>query len=232
MTSSGFAVCCSARASSMSSEISVVISPDLLDDVREQPPSLPARECTVAREDLDVRPQARERRPELVGRVRHELPLRAGRLLERSEHRVERRGETAQLVAPADVDPLGQVSGLGDALGGLGEPTNGSERRPRHHEAESRGERRSRPPAMRSRRSPRCLSVSSTSVSGRATCTAYPGEYGNVSTRRCVPSTSMSSLKELGRFPRATASSASPTGSGVLSPGGRIVLPFDFTTWT
>ncbi len=33
----------------------------------------------------------------------------------------------------------------------------------------------------------------STSVSGRATCTAAPGPYANVKTRRCVPSTVTSS---------------------------------------
>ena len=72
---------------------------ELLDDVREQTLALAGRQRSVAGEHLDVRPQARQRRSQLVRRVRDELPLRARRLLERAEHRVEARREPAQLVA-------------------------------------------------------------------------------------------------------------------------------------
>ena len=59
------------------------------------------RQRLVAGEHLDVRAQARQRRPQLVRRVGDELPLRARRVLERAEHRVERRGEPRELVVAA-----------------------------------------------------------------------------------------------------------------------------------
>src|SRR5207248_5103908 len=61
---------------------------ELLDDVAQEPLALTRWQRALAREHLDVRAQARDRRSQLVRRVRDELPLRARRLLERSEHRV------------------------------------------------------------------------------------------------------------------------------------------------
>ena len=69
-------------------------------------------------------------------RVRHELPLRARRLLERTEHRVEAVREPAELVTAARVDPLRQVAGLRHRLGRLGQPPDGSERRARDDQPE------------------------------------------------------------------------------------------------
>ena len=71
------------------------------------------------REHLDVRPQARQRRAQLVRRVLDELALPLLRLVERLEHRVERRGEPAELVVAGHVDALGQVAGRAHALGRL-----------------------------------------------------------------------------------------------------------------
>ena len=124
---------------------------ELLDDVVQQPLALAGRQLAVAREHLDVRAQAGQRRAELVRRIGHELGLRARRFLERAEHRVEAPGETAQLVPALRVDPLREVSGLGHGLGRLGETAHGRERCARDEQTE-RG-RRTRSPPHRSRAS-------------------------------------------------------------------------------
>ena len=90
--------------------------------------ALAGRKLAVAREHLDVRPQARQRRAELVRGVRDELAARARRFLEGAEHHVEAAREAGQLVPSLDLDPLGQVSGLGHRLGRLGQPPDGCER--------------------------------------------------------------------------------------------------------
>ena len=77
-----------------------------------------------------------ERGSELVRRVGHELAAGAGRFLECAEHRVEARREPADLVATSDLDPAGEVAGLGHVFSGLGQPTDGSERGPRDRQAE------------------------------------------------------------------------------------------------
>src|SRR2546427_782990 len=54
---------------------------ELLDHVAQQPFPLYRRQRALAREDLDVGPQAGERRPQLVRGVGDELALCAARLL-------------------------------------------------------------------------------------------------------------------------------------------------------
>src|SRR5207244_2911966 len=81
----------------------------LLDDVAEKAFAFTCRKRALTRENLDVRPQARQRRAQLVRSICDELTLSARRFLECTEHRVEAAGEPAELVAPSDLDTLGQV---------------------------------------------------------------------------------------------------------------------------
>ena len=113
---------------------------ELLDDVREQTAAILWWQRSVAREHLDVRAHARERRSQLVRRVRHELTLRARRFLQRTEHRVEARREPAQLVLALDVDPLGQVLCLRHPFDRGREPLDGSERGTRDEQPEDSGD--------------------------------------------------------------------------------------------
>ena len=79
---------------------------ELLDDVGEQPFPLARRQRALAGEHLDVGPEARERRAQLVRGVGDELSLLARRLLERGQHRVEACTEPAQLVSAGRLDPF------------------------------------------------------------------------------------------------------------------------------
>ena len=56
------------------------------------------RRLAMAKRQLELRPQERERRPQLVPGVRDELPLALERRLQAAEHRVQGRGEPLQLV--------------------------------------------------------------------------------------------------------------------------------------
>ncbi len=73
-------------------------------------------------------------------RVGDELALRPRRVLERAQHRVEARGEPAELVAAAGVDALREVAGLRDVLRRAGQPAHGCEGRARHEQAEGDGD--------------------------------------------------------------------------------------------
>ena len=75
-----------------------------------------------------------------MGGVGDELPLRARGVLERGEHRVERRGEPRELVAARDLDPAGEVARLGHVLGRAGEPAHGREQRRGDDQAERGGD--------------------------------------------------------------------------------------------
>ena len=78
------------------------------------------RHRVVAREHLDVRAQARERRAQLVRGVGDELALRPRRVLERLEHRVERRRRAARARRCPDASIRArEVVGLGHVLGRL-----------------------------------------------------------------------------------------------------------------
>ena len=110
-------------------------------DVAEDPLAFLGRHVGLAREHLDVRPHAGERRPQLVARVGDELALLLTRRGQRTEHRVEARGEATELVAPLDVDRRVEVLRLGDVLGGGGESFDGTQHGPGDDEAEEPGER-------------------------------------------------------------------------------------------
>ena len=100
-------------------------------EIVEQAPALLGIESDVAAQDVDVRLQARQRRTQLVRRVGDEAPLRLERLLERREHRVERRAQGCELVVPALRDALARLAGLGDSLGGRRQPAHRGEGRAR-----------------------------------------------------------------------------------------------------
>ena len=147
---------------------------DLLDEVVQQLLARLRRQLVPAREDLDVRLQAGERRAQLVRGVGHELPLRPARVLERAEHRVEARRQPAELVVAGRgrLDPLREIPRLGDRFRRRGQPAHGRQRGARDQQAERGRDRRSRPAAIRIRKSVIRCSVRVTSVSGRAICTA------------------------------------------------------------
>ena len=109
---------------------------ELLDHVAEQALPFRGRERALSGEDFDVRPQAGQRRAQLMRGVGDELPLGAARLLQSAEHGVEARGETAELVLAARLDPLREITGLGHVLGRLGQAAHRSESCLRDGEAE------------------------------------------------------------------------------------------------
>ena len=119
---------------------------ELRDDVGQELLALPGRQPVAHREHLDVRPQARQRRPQLVRGVLHELALPLRGLVERLEHRVEGRGERADLVGALDGDPLAQVARRANALGGLAQVPERPQRRLRDEEARDRRRARFPPP--------------------------------------------------------------------------------------
>ena len=95
------------------------------------------------------------------------------RIVQRAEHRVEARREPAELVLAVRVDPLGQVAGLGDVLGRLGQPADRRER--------GTGDEQPEPGSDADRRPARSGSGPADArervvdfVSGRATWTAHP----------------------------------------------------------
>ena len=98
--------------------------------------------------------------------------------------------EPAELVAPVDLDPLGEVPRLGDALGVSVSFANGRERGARDDEPEpgrdddatGGDQEQEEPDAARATRRPRSAAV--------RPGLPRPGPYANVKTRRCVPSTS------------------------------------------
>ena len=63
-------------------------------EIGEQLPALRRVESLLLLQHLDVRLEARQRRSQLVRRVGDETALIFDRLLERRQHRVERRSET------------------------------------------------------------------------------------------------------------------------------------------
>ena len=210
------------RASSISSAISEVISPSCSTTSESSRLALLRRQRTVAGQHLDVRAEARQRRAQLVRRVGHELPLRAGRILERREHRVEARREPAELVPAADVDPLGQVAGLGHPLGRIRQPPHRRERGARDDEPERRGYADAGQPRSRMQERPHARErvVDLGQRAGRPG-RAYPGSYGTVRMRTCVPDDVARREKCPAASPRATAIARVRTGSSTSSHGVR-----------
>src|SRR5262249_13437028 len=98
-------------------------------EVVEQARLLLGLELDVATQDVDVRLQAGQRRPQLVRSVGDEAPLRLERLLERRQHRVERGAEGCDLVVSSLWNPLARLAGLGDSLGRRGQSAHRSKRR-------------------------------------------------------------------------------------------------------
>ncbi len=92
-------------------------------------------------ERLDVRPQAGDRRAQLVARVGHELALRLHGALQRVERRVEAARQAAELVIAVHVHALGRIGCVGQLLGSPGEAADRRERGARHHRGEPGAER-------------------------------------------------------------------------------------------
>ena len=147
----------------------------LLGDVAQQ--CLPVRggHGLVAREHLDVRAQAGQRRAQLVRRVGDELPLRPRRVLERAEHRVERRREPRELVGAGRVDAAREVARLRAPPRPSWSAAGRVRARPSRRPARARPRARSRRPTIRNRSTLIRSSAASTSSSGRAIWSASPG---------------------------------------------------------
>ena len=136
----------------------------------------PAAASSLACEHLDVRAQARQRRAQLVRGVGDELALRAARLLERGEHRVEARGEPAELVLGRRTRCAGRGRRVAvTLLGGLGEPPDRRERGARRRASPS-APASPIPPSATIRIRSACAGERVVDlVSGRATWSAKPG---------------------------------------------------------
>ena len=119
-------------------------------------PDVLGRRVRVAREHLELPPDDRERRAQLVRRVRDERRLAVEGVLEAVEHRVEGGGEVAQLVpGPPGVHAGGEVAAVhpvghrGHAAQRPGEPVaeRGGEREG-GHEREAPGQHERPPDAL------------------------------------------------------------------------------------
>ncbi len=150
----------------------------LLDDVGEQAAAVLRVELAALEQHLDVRPQARNRRAQLMRGVGDQLALGAHRLVERRagalqpvEHGVEAPGELADLVVGVDPDAPAQVLGLADVLGRLGDLAQRREHPARGDPAERGGERDARRAASSPGRSADPGGWSRRPLSGRASWT-------------------------------------------------------------
>ena len=130
-------------------------------------------------EHLDVRAQRRHRRAQLVRGVGDELALGGDRALQRVEHRVEARGQLADLVLARDLDPAAEVLGLRDVARRLGHAHH------RGHEA-ARGEPPERARPARCRRG---RARAGPSAAGRAPRRSTPasGRAGSRRRRAAAP---------------------------------------------
>ena len=90
-------------------------------------------------EHVEVRLHARQRRAQLVRRVGDEAPLRLDRVLQRRQHRVERRAEPRDLVVAALGHALARVARARDPLGRVGQAAHRRERRARDERAAGGG---------------------------------------------------------------------------------------------
>src|SRR5204863_7488345 len=107
----------------------------LRDEVLEQLLALDRIGGLAAREELEVRAQARERRAQLVRRVGDELPLLSQRHLERREHGVEAAGEARDLIAARERDTAREVTRARDLLDRRRESAHRLQRRTRQQQA-------------------------------------------------------------------------------------------------
>src|SRR6185503_6373041 len=95
-----------------------------------------------AREQLEIRAQAGERRSQLVRGVGDELALLAQRNLERGEHLVERPGQSGHLVIPAQRDATREVARPGHLVHRVAEPAEWRQHSAADQRAKERGEER------------------------------------------------------------------------------------------
>ncbi len=111
----------------------------LVGEVVEDGCPVPFRHRRLTSQQVDVRAHRRERGAELVGGVANEPVLLSAGLFERGEHGVEARGEAADLVGAFHLDTSGELLGLGNVLGRLGELGHRTERRPRNDQPQPCG---------------------------------------------------------------------------------------------
>ena len=136
-------------------------------EVGEQLVALAGLQPLLLLQHFDVRLEARERRAQLVRRVGDEAALRLDRLLERREHRVERRAEAGELVPPTRIgNALARIAGARDSLRGSREPPNGT-RAARDTSAPAAAPAATPPATISSRIRRSRLSVRSMSSTGR-----------------------------------------------------------------
>ena len=109
---------------------------ELRDDVGAQARALLLGQAIGVLEHLDVGAQARDRRPQLVARIGHEMTLRLGRALERVERRVEAAGQAGELVLALDLEALREVGVGGQRLRATREARDRGQRRARHDAAQ------------------------------------------------------------------------------------------------
>ena len=175
-------------------------------DVAAQALLILRREPVALAQHLDVRLQARDRRAQLVAGIGDQVTLRLDRALERLERGVEALRKPRQLVAAADLQPLGEIEAPRERLRARREPGHRHERRACHEHPEERrqDDAADRPRARAAATG--CSRSLSTSVSGRATSTAPRAPSPEVSTRSSVPPTRRS-LKERPLPERAIATS-------------------------
>ena len=162
------------------------------------------RRRAVTGEVLDVAAQRGERRAQLVRRVGDEAPLRLARALERVEHRVQRRGEAADLVARGAARAAGVRASPVRPISAAARSsrTSGRSARPiRNQTADAPIERRAERAEERHELAPRAI-VSSTSAVDAATTTAPPaaGPTSSRAARR----------RRAGRSPPSSASRSRP----------------------
>ena len=94
---------------------------DLGDEVGPQALAIGLGQRARPAQHLEVGAQRGERRAQLVRGVGHEPALGALRVVERLEHRVERRGQPRQLVLALRLDAAREVARAGHVLGRLGQ---------------------------------------------------------------------------------------------------------------
>ena len=219
-TSSSSALGLAPRASSTTSPTSAVSSSSSSMMSARRPRGRPRRQAVRVLEHLDVGPQAGDRRAQLVAGVGDELALRlrpSARARRASALKLRR--QAGELVVALDLEALVPIrSGCaGDRLGPAREARDRGQRGARDHDPEQRRPAGSRPRRSRSTTSAGCDSAWSTSVSGRATCSAPPLPIPVTSTRMCMPETVMS--VDVVALAAAARCARSARSRGSSSPG-------------
>ena len=113
----------------------------LAHDVGPHPLALLRRQALLVLHRLDVRPQAGDRRAQLVAGVGHQVALGLHGALERVQGGVEAAREPGQLVVAHHLHPLRRVEVARQLLGPAGEARYRHQRRARHERAQADAER-------------------------------------------------------------------------------------------